>query len=556
MTARKVFVVLLISVSAILYSQGPPPPPPLGPPPVPPGNPVTTAKANLGKALFWDEQLSATGTVACGTCHKAPNGGSDPRSTRTSAAAVNPGADGTFGNGDDVVGSPGVPSNQADGSYAWHSIFGYREQVTARKARSYIDAAYSPELFWDGRASSTFRDPVTNAVVIPAGGALESQAAAPPIEPGEMSHIGRAWTEVAADVAAAKPLALSPSVPTALSTWIGTRSYPELFQEAFGSPDVTPSRIILAIATYERTVYSDQTPFDAFLGGNPGALTAQEQRGLGVFNGARCSQCHTGGLTSDNQYHFIGVRPSAEDLGRFTVTGNNPDRGAFRTPVLRNVALRGPFMQGGQFTTLEEVVEFYNRGGDFREPNLDPRIAPLNLSPGQKADLLAFLRRPLTDPRVAAETAPFDRPTLYTESNRVPVVAAGGVPGSGGVVPSVMAIEPPLLGNANFTVGVTGGLANAKAVLVIDDNPPPANAGVPATGSLARRLTTLSAEGAGSISMALPTASSFAGRTYHGRWYVQDPGAAGGVAVSNAFQMTLFGDGIVASEGATGFQVF
>src|SRR5206468_8179140 len=124
-------------------------------------------------------------------------------------------------------------------------------------------------------------------------------------------------------------------------------------------------------------------------------------------------------------------------------------------------------------------------------------IRPLNLTPGQKAALLAFLRRPLTDPRVANGTAPFDRPTLYAESNLVPEVLTGGVPGGTGAPPVVVAIEPPVVGTPQFTVGVHGARVGAEAVLVIDGTEPPVDGGIPASGSLARISTLLEDSGAG-----------------------------------------------------------
>src|SRR5687768_2022761 len=137
-----------------------PPFPPLQPPPAPGGNQITAAKAYLGKTLFWDEQLSSTKTVSCGTCHRPAEGGSDPR---TSAATRNPGFDGTFATPDDIFGSPGVPVNYVDGNYVWSTLFGMNLQVTGRKAPSYLNAGYSDlGLFWDGRAPDAFRDPVTN----------------------------------------------------------------------------------------------------------------------------------------------------------------------------------------------------------------------------------------------------------------------------------------------------------------------------------------------------------------------------------------------------------
>src|SRR5207247_1884342 len=219
---------------------------------------------------------------------------------------------------------------------------------------------------------------------------------------------------------------LSPTIPAGLNTWISGRSYGELFNEAFGTPDVTPARIAMAIATYERTLYSDRTPFDQSAAQiNP--LTAAETRGQGVFNQSRCNVCHAGTLFSDNQFHNIGVRPQTEDTGRFQVTGNANNIGEFRTPSLRNVGLRGPYFHDGHFQALEEVVAFYNRGGDFNAPNIDHNlIRPLGLNPQQQPDLVAFLRNALSELRVITGTPSFDRPTVYSESSRVQKLTGAG----------------------------------------------------------------------------------------------------------------------------------
>src|SRR4029079_11777880 len=111
---------------------------------------------------------------------------------------------------------------------------------------------------------------------------------------------------------------------------------------------------------------------------------------------------------TNDTFQYIGVRPQADDLGRFNVTNNPGDRGRMKVPSLRNVELRAPYFHNGEMATLEEVVDFYDRGGDFDAPNKNPAIAPIGLSSTQKAALVAFLRRPLTDPRITAGTAPFD----------------------------------------------------------------------------------------------------------------------------------------------------
>ena len=521
------------------------PVPPLQPPPVPVGNEITASKVYLGKALFWDEQMSSTRTVACGTCHHSGTGGTDPRSKATPTGSLNWGPDLLSNTADDIRGSAGVPSNNVDGRFVKISQYGLDPQVTNRRSMSYLNAGYAPLLFWDGRASNVFRDPLTNAVILNTGGALESQVIGPPLSTAEMAHAGRDWTNVADRIAASKPLALSPEIPAPLAAWIGGRSYPELFEETFGTPEVTPARIALAIATFERALYSDRAPVDLANAGIA-PLTQQEQRGRGVFNASSCNVCHAGPLFTDNSFRYIGVRPQNEDTGRFQVTGNANNIGEFRTPGLRNVELRGSYFHNGRFTTLEEVVAFYNRGGDFAGPNKPTNlIRPLGLGPQQQADLVAFLKRPLTDPRVAAEAPPFDRPTLYTESDRVPSVIGAGKSGSGGFTPQIKALSPPIVGNPMFTISVDLASGNSNAILVVSETDP-GTQGIPAAGTFARVATTTQGTGAGSgwasVSIPIPDSASLVGRTFFARWYIDDPGAANGFSVSQAASFTIFGE--------------
>lgn len=549
-------LILLLPFTAAVAQIGPPPPPlPLGAPPAPLGNPVTTAKANLGKVLFWDEQLSSTRSSACGSCHQAKVGGTDPRSRAGSAAATHPGFDQLFGTSDDVLASPGVPLSDASGAYVWSPSFGLGVQVTPRRTQSHIDAGYAPDLFWDGRAHPAFLDPVSGDTVLFAGAALESQAAGPPVSSTEMGHIGRDWNDVAARVATSTPLALATYVPISLAAWINGRTYPQLFAEAFGAPAVTPARIAMAIATYERTLFSDQTPFDSSLAGTA-LLTPQENAGRALFGGLGCAGCHAGSLLSDNLYHYLGESPAEADSGRFLIVRNPALIGAFRTPSLRNVALRPALMHRGRFHSVREVIEFYNRGGDFTAPNKPPVIRPLNLTELQKDQLEAFLTRPLTDPRVTNSAAPFDRPTLWSQTELVPEVLAGGIGTTAGVIPQPVAVEPPLAGNPDFTVGVYGARGGAQATLVIDAVEPPTAGGIPASGSLARLTTTLSGSGAGagfgSVTFAIPDDPALYGQVVYGRWYVADPDAPAGLAASPSFRMKLFGlhgAGTLAADG-------
>lgn len=517
----------------------------LDPPFSPAGNPVTAAKAYLGKALFWDEQMSSTRTVSCGTCHRPAAGGSDPRTVVGSRRSRNPGPDGFFGTLDDVFGSPGVPLNNLDGTYSQSAQFGMREQVTGRKSPSYLNAGYSRDgLFWDGRALDVFRDPLTNNILLADTASLESQSVGPPVSGAEMGHVNRNWTQVASRIQASKPLALATNIPTGLANWISDRNYPQLFEEAFGTPDVTPARIAMAIATHERTLFSDRTPFDRDLHGIQ-PLTAQEIRGRDLFVEHDCNFCHNGGLLANNAFHNIGVRPQTDDPGRFAVTGSQFDRGSFKTPQLRNGELRGPFMHNGGLATMEQVVEFYNRGGDFPAPNVPTGvIRPLNMTVQERADLVAFLKRPLTDNRVRNELPPFDRPTLYTESNRVPTVAGRGRPGSKFIIPEAILIAPPLVGNPNFTVGIAHGRGGVQATLVIDSQDPGLGITIPASGSFAHQTITLNnydaTNGYGSVNLAIPNNPLLIGQTFYGRWYVRDNRAITGIAVSRLMTFTIF----------------
>lgn len=518
--------------------------PPLEPPDAPDGNPVTATKAYLGKALFWDEQLSSTKTVSCGTCHRPAAGGSDPRTVVGDMRSRNPGFDQIFGTDDDVFGSPGVIKNSEDGLYSPDSQFMFAEQVTGRRSPSYLNAGYATDgLFWDGRAGGTFRDQITNNIILNSGASLESQAAGPPLSSAEMAHMNRDWTQVASRVQASRPLALASNIPNGLKNWIGGRDYPELFQEAFGSPEVTPARIAMAIATHERTLFSDRAPIDRWAA-DIEPLTNQEETGRFIFLAVQCSVCHSGALYADHQFHNIGVRPQGEDRGQGAITGNPDHDGQFKTTVLRNVELKGPFMHNGRFQTLEEVVDFYDRGGDFQAPNINFQlIRPLTLNQDAKDALVAFMKRPMTDPRVRDELPPFDRPTLFTESIKQPQILGSGLKGLGTDIPHAIAIEPPLVGNPSFNLTVTTGNRNGTAVLVVSDSDPGIHVSYPPTGTFAnmsKPLTDAGDYGYASVSMPIPNDSALVGRTLYARWYIQDAVLKRRIAVSRLIKFTIF----------------
>jgi cytochrome c peroxidase len=185
--------------------------------------------------------------------------------------------------------------------------------------------------------------------------------------------------------------------------------YQEQFQRVFGT-GVTAENVAKAISAFERTILSGNSPHDRFVAGDRTAMSPAAQRGFALFVGkARCAACHHGSNLTDEAFHNVGVgmdRPNP-DLGRFDVTKKDEDRGAFKTPTLRDVAKRPPYMHDGSVATLREVVAFYNRAGT-PNPTLSPLMTALGLSEAEEADLVAFLDA-LTgevDPTVAS------RPTL------------------------------------------------------------------------------------------------------------------------------------------------
>ena len=149
------------------------------------------------------------------------------------------------------------------------------------------------------------------------------------------------------------------------------------------------------MASYVRTILSGDAPIDRYMNGEREALAEQARAGLRLFRGkANCTACHLGPIFSDEQFHNTGVAWREGELldpGRFAVTGKEEDRGAFKTPTLREVTRTAPYMHDGSLATLDDVIEFYNRGGN-PNPHLDPELRPLRLTPEEKQALLAFLR--------------------------------------------------------------------------------------------------------------------------------------------------------------------
>ena len=169
-------------------------------------------------------------------------------------------------------------------------------------------------------------------------------------------------------------------------------AYQQEFRKVFGR-ELEPDGVAKAIAAYVRTIVSGDSPYDRFRAGDKSAMSAAAQRGVVLFEGkALCVHCYAGFNFTDEGYRNIGVGMDKDnpDLGRYTVTKKEEDKGAFKTPTLRDVAKRGPYMHDGSQKTLEEVVAFYNRGG-HKNAWLSSDVKPLNLTGQEQKDLVAFL---------------------------------------------------------------------------------------------------------------------------------------------------------------------
>ena len=331
-------------------SAGPPPLAPLGEPPIPPDNKQTPEKIELGKLLFFDARIGGDASTGCSTCHEPDQG------------------------------------------WAWAEDFsrGYPGTVHWRNSQTIVNSAYYGRGFWVGSVPS-----------------LEKQA--PSAAKGGVAGNGEN------DIMEAR-LALIPD-------------YVERFRDVWGTQWPLIDDAWKSIAAFERTLVQRDTPLDQYLQGDEGALSDQQKKGMELFNGkAGCIQCHNGALASDQDYHNIGIPPNKRweedglaqitfrfeqyakgqtqegyrtaksDWGFYYRGKNKWDKGKFRTPSLRYTLYTAPYMHNGVFYTLEEVVDFYNAGGQDEEGRTtlftdtkSPLIKPLGLSDEEKADLLAFL---------------------------------------------------------------------------------------------------------------------------------------------------------------------
>ncbi len=312
---------------------------------------MSAGKVALGRALFFDKRLSRDGSVSCAVCH-------DPARAFTDSNVI----------------AEGVGAKKG-----------------TRNSPTILNSAFSELLFWDGRAQS-----------------LEDQVNHPLVSSFEMGM--ETEQDLVKRVAAVS-------------------AYRRQFRQIFKAEGLTMSTIAKAIAAYERTLLSGNSPFDRFITGNKTAITATQLRGWELFKGkAKCIECHTYALSSpfftDFKFHNTGVAAtdslfetfinnltassrSAEplllahsdgfsELGRYTVTRERTDIGAFKTPTLRDVELTSPYMHNGSLKTLIDVVRFYNRGGNANS-HLDSRMQPLQLTDTEINDLVEFMRALTSD---------------------------------------------------------------------------------------------------------------------------------------------------------------
>jgi len=342
---------------------------------VPADNQITPERVALGRQLYFETKLSKDGTVACATCHDVSRGFNDRRARAE----------------------------------------GIRDQIGQRNSPVTINAALFSTQFWDGRAPT-----------------LEEQAKLPPVNPIEMGQ------------------------PNAAAVVAGIEKDPQYqaaFRAAYGRP-VNFDDMARAIASFERTLIFLDSPFDRFARGERNAISADAVAGWALFNGkARCGSCHqinsSSPIGTDNRFHNIGVSARHQDfedlakkallalakdssaealdqialqtnlaeLGRFVVTRARSDIGAFKTSQVRNVGVSAPYMHDGSMSTLWDVVDHYNKGGEVN-PYLDGGIEPLALNEREIDQLVAFLFT-LTDVRLADQNdAEFARQRKLANAQR------------------------------------------------------------------------------------------------------------------------------------------
>jgi cytochrome c peroxidase len=228
---------------------------------------------------------------------------------------------------------------------------GHRGTQLGRHTPTIIDAAWAEPLFWDGRAAT-----------------LEDQAKGPLAAPAEMNMPH-------SDV---------------IKRIKSITGYGQQFAAVFPGHDIDIDAVAMAIASYERTIVSAQAPFDRWVQSDDQAISPSAKRGFAIFNDkANCASCHSGWRFSDNGFHDIGL--TSEDVGRAKIIPGVPVlEHAFKTPSLRNIDGRGPYMHDGSLASLEDVIDHYDHGF-VQRPSLSPEVKQLHLSLRDKKDLVAFM---------------------------------------------------------------------------------------------------------------------------------------------------------------------
>ncbi len=358
-------------------------------------NPITPDKVKLGKLLYFDPILSGENTISCAHCHHPDFGFTDGRKTGM----------GLHGQG--------LGPERSGGD------------VLVRGAPMIWNAAYSPLQFWDGRAKD-----------------LEQQAEGPIQDAHEMNQ----------------------NAAELVKELLRVPEYVRLFQETFGGkPEeaVTFRNVTKAIATFERTILSFNSKFDRYAAGDSYALNESEKRGLQLFRSlkTRCFECHALPNFSDGSFRVIGVPDldgQAHDIGRAQVPGQGPE-GAFKVPTLRNVALSAPYSHNGSFATLEEVIQFYAKGGGHQFPNqtlaIDDKIGTFDITPEETTDLVAFLKA-LTDTSLLPEAptkVPSGLPVLAVKSKPTPAPAASPIVAATTIAQAHASLEKPASAKPQFT---------------------------------------------------------------------------------------------------------
>jgi cytochrome c peroxidase len=312
----------------------------------PTANSFSTEKVNLGRMLFWDPIMSGKKDIACVSCHHPDFGYAD-------------GIDLSLG-----VGGTGLGFNRTGGTLVKRNTPTIINTVFNGIDNDGNYSAANAPMFWDNRVSS-----------------LELQAIHPMLSKEEMR--GELISEDAI-------------VDTLINRLNNIPEYKSLFAAAFGSDNITEARIGQAIATFERTIVSNNSRFDQYMRGDDDAMSNNEIEGMNRFVAVGCADCHGGAMFSDYELHTIGV----PNHNLVTDEGASGDFD-FRTPSLRNLTFTAPYMHNGEFETLEEVVEFYEDVADGNEnrinsqlniSDLDNDVRNLRLGGRDIDEIVAFLR--------------------------------------------------------------------------------------------------------------------------------------------------------------------